>query len=603
MWSNQRSIRAIAVGAIAVTIAYLIWRGLFTLAGATWWLAGPLFLAEVHSFITFLGFTFVLWDVQPPLVQETTSTELKVDVLIPTYNEPWEVLLPVISAAVDLRLARKTIVLDDGDRETVRAMAAQLGAEYQTRAEHEHAKAGNLNAHLLNSDADLVLVLDADHVVSPQFLQRTLAYFDDPKVAVVQTPQDFYNDDSFEYERMHKGHFAEQELFYRVMSPGRNRWNAAFWCGTGALLRVAALRSIGLVATDSITEDILTTIRLHKRGWKTVQHNEVLARGLAASTSDQYLVQRNRWCVGAMQVLRREPVLGARELTKAQKLSYLATLTGWFDSWRTLIYLLLPVVTLLTGGTPVDAPIAQFLPLFVATFVIQRIALSALSRGKAPQWYATVFDIVKLASIFPATLTIFSNHDRKFQVTTKGQQGNGRLRQAVPTMHQALLAASATGLVWFTLAVTGIVPWRYPNLGLAYTAAFWTIVNVVFLLASMARIRSLRFGGERRAAYRFMQSAPSVLHGPIEILDLSVTGARVWTSQPTCLGETMTLRLDGTDGPFEVKGEIVRADASGAHLRFDESQQLSLAQIAHIIFSQLDGVTRVFPESTLEAAS
>ena len=102
------------------------------------------------------------------------------------------------------------------------------------------------------------------------------------------------------------GWASEQALFYRILQPGKNRWTGAFWCGTGAVVRVAALREVGGVATETITEDIHTTIRLHRRGWRTVYHNEVLARGLAASDAARYQLQRHRWGTGAMQVLRSE---------------------------------------------------------------------------------------------------------------------------------------------------------------------------------------------------------------------------------------------------------------------------------------------------------
>src|SRR5690606_11781446 len=131
-------------------------------------------------------------------------------------------------------------------------------------------------------------------------------YFADPAVAVVQAPQDFYNLDSFEHEPLApRGVFNEEEVFYRMIGPAKNRWGAAFWCGTCAVLRVAALRSAGGVATDAVTEDILTTVRLHQAGWRSVYHNEVLARGLAPADAEQYLTQRRRWATGAMQVLRR----------------------------------------------------------------------------------------------------------------------------------------------------------------------------------------------------------------------------------------------------------------------------------------------------------
>ena len=232
-------------------------------------------------------------------------------------------LLPTIAAAVELSPTHETWVLDDGRRPAVERLATELGARYLTRPDNTHAKAGNINHALKYVEADVIAVLDADHVAHPDFLRHTLPYFDDPQVALVQTPQDFYNVDSFEHQdRGRKQVFNEQAIFYRVIAPGKNRWGGAFWCGTCALVRLEALREVGGVATETVTEDIHTTVRMHSRGWQTVYHNEVLARGLAARSLDEYLLQRNRWATGAMQVIRTQNPLTTPGLSFGQRLSY-----------------------------------------------------------------------------------------------------------------------------------------------------------------------------------------------------------------------------------------------------------------------------------------
>lgn len=262
--------------------------------------------------------------------------------LIRTYNEPEDVLLPTIAAAVALEPAHETWVPDDGERPEVEALATELGARYLTRHDNTHAKAGNINHALDRIDADLIAVLDADHVARPEFLVNTLAYFADPEVALVQTPQDFYNEDSFEHsERSSAGIYNEQAVFYRVIAAAKNRWQGAFWCGTCAIVRTEALRSVGGIATGSVTDDILTTIEMHGRGWRTFYHNEVLARGLAARSLDEYLVQRRRWATGAMEVLRIENPLTVEGLSFGQRFSYATTLWAWFDAWRSLGYIVL----------------------------------------------------------------------------------------------------------------------------------------------------------------------------------------------------------------------------------------------------------------------
>ncbi|MEZ5230561.1 MAG: cellulose synthase catalytic subunit [Acidimicrobiales bacterium] len=257
--------RLLAFAAVLGTIAYLIWRVTTLDFGAP--LQVFFLTLEFHAGLGFALFVFSVWDTDhlaPPDPRDDTPH--RVAVCIATYNEDENVLLPTIAAAVALQPAHETWVLDDGDRPWVAAMAEQVGARYLTRTDRSHAKAGNLNNAFAVINADLYAILDADHIPTTNFLRHTLGYFDDPSVALVQTPQDFYNTDSFE----HIGDYSEEALFYRVIQPGKNRWDAAFWCGTSAIVRGDAMRSIGGAATESVTEDLLTTIKLHRHGWRTV---------------------------------------------------------------------------------------------------------------------------------------------------------------------------------------------------------------------------------------------------------------------------------------------------------------------------------------------
>ncbi|HKY75223.1 MAG TPA: cellulose synthase catalytic subunit, partial [Acidimicrobiia bacterium] len=292
--STKWRIRAIAIAALVMSVLYLVWRAAFTLNLSAWWISIPQLLLEIHATVGLALFTFSLWDVDAvPPAPVCTVPPGRIAVLIPTYNESTDVLLPTVAAAAALEPAHETWVLDDGNRPAVRRLAAQLGVNYLARTDRTGAKAGNVNNALTVVEADFVAILDADHVAGRDFLAHTLGYFADPEVAFVQTPQDFYNVDSFEHETRRRGWrraraagdqaFSEQALFYRVLQPGKNRWKAAFWCGTGAVVRMEALRQVGGVATDTVTEDIHTTIRMHKLGWRSVYHNEVLSRGLAAA--------------------------------------------------------------------------------------------------------------------------------------------------------------------------------------------------------------------------------------------------------------------------------------------------------------------------------
>src|SRR5919108_22705 len=163
---------------------------------------------------------------------------------------------------------------------------------------------------------------------------------------------------------------------------------------------------VGGVATGTVTEDIHPPILLHAKGWRTVYHNEVLARGLAAASAGQYLLQRHRWGTGAMQVLRADNPLTVPGLSMAQRLAYAFTLFGWFDAWRSLGYLLLPVGVLVTGAVPIRAPLATFATAFAATFTLQQLTLWLLGRGWQRPWLAILFDLMRLPSNLAATLSL-----------------------------------------------------------------------------------------------------------------------------------------------------------------------------------------------------
>jgi cellulose synthase/poly-beta-1,6-N-acetylglucosamine synthase-like glycosyltransferase len=616
------TIRAIAVVALVDTLVYLMWRAGWTLALDVWWVSIPLLVLEIHAFIGLALFTFSLWDVdQRPSVGDVTTVTARVAVLIPTYNEGLEVLTPTIAAAIAMRLPHETWVLDDGDRPAMARLAAELGARYLARPTHENAKAGNLNHALGIIDAEFIGVLDADHVAAPEFLIRTMGYFEDPGIALVQTPQEFYNLSSFEHaadqtrtlggfdgdgtERFH-----EQGLFYRVLQPGKNRWGGAFWCGTGAVVRVAALRDVGLVATDTITEDIHTTIRLHRRGWRTVYHNEVLARGLAASDAATYQLQRNRWGTGAMQVLRKENPLVVPGLSTGQRLSYAATLLGWFDAWRSLGYLILPMVVVATGAVPIDADALTFAVVFGTMFVLSQISLRVLSRGYSRPVLSILFEFVRMTPNLLATTTLVSNRRVAFRVTPKGRTGDGRTRSHTPRLLSAMLALSVAAAAWYALTLIGVTPVVYAVPWAVHASFGWMLINVALLWLAIRRIRSPLYAGERRSSVRFATD----LHGRLDgveasIRDVSLTGARIELPGSSAIVGHGRLVVDVPGGPPLAFTGATRStwagDAGGTLVgfEFDEGQNAARAHLALALFRAADKRSSFLPATAAAAES
>jgi cellulose synthase (UDP-forming) len=593
--ARKALIRSVAFSALLASVAYLVWRAAATLDLSGWYVAIPLLVLEAHHGVGIALYTFSLWDIDPlPGWHRVESTGQRVAILIPTYDEAEEVLLPVVAAAVSISPAHETWVLDDGRRAWVERMAHTLGAHYLTRDNNRDAKAGNINSALRVIEADLIGVLDADHVVRPDFLHHTLGYFDDPKVAVVQTPQDFYNLDSFEHETRRGRRFNEEAVFYRVIMPAKNRWNAVFWCGTNAVLRVEALQQVGGVATGTVTEDIHTSIRLQRRGWRIVAHNEVLAQGLAAADLNQYMLQRRRWARGAMQVMRAEHPLTGPGLTLAQRLAYASTLLGWFDTWRSLGYVLLPIVVLVTGGLAISVPFSLFGPVFATTFLLQFVAFRLLSRGYYPPVLATIFETLRMPAVLPATLELVRRGERRFRVTPKGRVGDERRRVRPPRLLLALLGMGVAAMAWFGLTLAGLTPLHYGEPPAMYGSAGFLAMNLALLGAALSRASAARFAGERRASVRFAAALPARLNGvPVVVEDVSLGGARLRVPgdhpalNPGWRGE---LALDR--GPEGLQATSVRfyprrAKTAAVGIAFDGGQHAAVARLALFLFHDL----------------
>ncbi len=591
---RRSTTRLVAVLALLATAGYLVWRTLATLNPAAWYLSVPLLLLEVHAGIGLALFTFSLWDVDHRSSTGRVDERLSIAVLIPTYNEGAEILLPTVAAAVALEPAHETWVLDDGNRQEIAELATALGARYLARSEHAHAKAGNLNHALGVVHADLVAVLDADHVARPGFLRNTLGYFTDPRVALVQTPQDFYNVTSFEHAAsQHRGEpFHEQALFYRLIQPGKNRWNAAFWCGTGAVVRTSALREVGGAATETITEDIHTTIRLHRRGWKTVYHNEVLARGLAASDASQYQLQRSRWGTGAMQVLRAESPLTVSGLTLAQRLGYAATLLGWFDSWRTLGLLLLPPLVLLTAQPPILADGATFVGAFAVTYGLQQLAMHRLGRGAYRPILSTIFELVRMTPNLSATLTLLVPRTPRFTVTPKGRTAaDVRGRVGPPPPLTGLLGLSFLAAAVYALSLVHALPLHYEYGWAAAGAFIWLTVNAGLIWLAIRRVRSLRYAAERRSAVRFAVDRPGWVDGePIAVQDVSVGGVLLAAEEPLVPRGAHLVSFDLPNGVTSLWASVrsTRRAASGEihyAMEFAPGQHTARAELTRAVFN------------------
>lgn len=401
-----------------VALPYIIWR--ITIINWASWVGLLMYLTELYGVIVTGLFLFVSKKIFTPLKNPAVHKS-SVDVLIPSYTESLDILEPVVIGAKRIRGVRKVLVLDDGDRSEVKAMAERLGAEYHARKDNRHAKAGNMNYGLKYSDAEFFITLDADHIPLPYFIEETIGFFEDPNVAFIQSPQTFYNDHAFLFcKRAKKMDWSEQIMFYNCLQPAKNNWNSAFFVGTSAILRRNAIDRIGGFATGTATEDIHTSLRLHAKGWESVFLPIPLAYGLEAENFKEYYKQRRRWAAGSLGLLFRSPdsPLRAKGLTLSQRLNYLSACLAHLQGVQKVCFLIVPIIVIFTNTSPVRGNLALFAAFFCAYFAVALSATWAYSRGTYHLIFTEMFAISNIWAHLGGLKGIVKVQ-KKFAVSTK----------------------------------------------------------------------------------------------------------------------------------------------------------------------------------------
>jgi cellulose synthase (UDP-forming) len=418
-----------------------------------WWLVQPgrsahlglyvlLLAAELFNLVQGLGFWWTMAHLRPPprvpARPAVSAADTAVDVLIPTYDEPVEIVEPTVAAAMALRGGDvRVALLDDGGRPEMEEMARRLGAAYFARKGSAGAKAGNINEALGQVDAPFVAVLDCDHVPDPAFLEVCLAHFAD-NVAFVQTPQYYAN---WRRGGVTAASWSQQALFFGTIAVGRDALGAMFCCGTNVVFRREALDEVGGFSLDSLTEDFELSIRLHEKGWRTRYVPEVLTSGLGPEDMASYVSQQLRWARGCLAAL---PQVVKARLPMRLRLQYLLSGAYWLTGWTLVVYMLFPIVRILFGEQPivVSSP-EEFLvhwgPYFLASMLTVTVASGGRYSWSAFALMSSSFWIHVVASV----LTL-GRRKGSFAVTPKqGIEGRQVRPVLVPLGVVALLVAVA----------------------------------------------------------------------------------------------------------------------------------------------------------------
>jgi cellulose synthase (UDP-forming) len=563
--------------------------------------------AEAYAFvILFLGFMQTIWPLRrAPLPLPDNPVEWPhVDLLIPTYNEPLNVVRYTALAALNIDWPADKLhvyILDDGKREEFRKFSQEAGLGYMTRSDNKHAKAGNINRALERLKSPYVAIFDCDHVPTRSFLQMTMGWFlRDHNLAMLQTPHHFYSPDPFE-RNLHQFRVIpnEGELFYGIVQDGNDFWNATFFCGSCAVLRRTALDQIGGIAVETVTEDAHTSLRMQMNGWNTAYINIPQAAGLATERLSGHVKQRIRWARGMIQIMRTDNPLFCRGLKFSQRLCYFNAMTHFMYALPRLIFLTAPLIYLLLWHTNVPGYWAA-----IFAYALPHLTLSSLTNSRIQGqhrhsfWNEIYETVLSPYILLPTMMALVNPKLGKFDVTAKGGVVNKTFfdgRIARPFI--VLMAFNFLGLLmviprWFHVPGLGRL-WDGNHPGTIVMNAIWTVFNIIILSVATAVARESK---QQRQQVRITFAIPvkvrlsDTLTGAGQTIDVSSGGAAITMSDPSVAvkGQAAKIVFPLRTGDAELPVTVVAIDGPTVRFQFDDLTIVEEELLTMILYSRAD---------------
>lgn len=619
---------ALAFGT-AIVLRYVYWRTTSTLPPINQpedFIPGfLLYCAEMYSVMMLALSLFVVATPLPPRPSRAANFGKAnyvptVDVFIPTYNEDAELLANTMAAAkaLDYPAGKLNVwLLDDGGtvqkrnaanvgsaraaelrHKELQALCRELDVHYLTRERNEHAKAGNLNNGMAHSSGELIAVFDADHAPARDFLKETVEYFgEDPKLFLVQTPHFFLNPDPLErnlrtFEKMP----SENEMFYGVIQRGLDKWNAAFFCGSAAVLSRRALDTAGGFSGISITEDCETAVALHSQGWNSIYVDKPLIAGLQPATFASFIGQRSRWAQGMMQILRFRFPLFKRGLTLAQRLCYMSSTLFWLFPFPRAIFLVAPLCYLFLDLEIFTASGGEFFAYTLSYMLVNLMMQNYLYGAFRWPWISELYEYVQTVHLLPAVVSVIL-HPRKptFKVTAKDESiSYSRLSEIAAPFFVIF------GLLVVAVIVTGLKVYYQPyKIDVTLVVGGWNLLNLVLAGAALGvvsergqRAASRRVKVSRRCEFKVGRSWV-----PATIDNVSVHGLRLQVYGRPALpkGEELSLvrfktHFDGKsyELPLTIRNEEGAADSTFFGCQYQPSTTIHHRLIADLMFANSD---------------
>jgi len=525
--------------------------------------------AEAYTIlIMLLGYMQTAWPLRrkPLLLPNDESLWPHVDVLIPTYNEPLPLVRYTALAALNIDYPPEKLhvyILDDGTREDFRVFAEAAGVGYVTRKEHNHAKAGNINHALTTMNSPFVTIFDCDHVPTRSFLQMTLGWMlVDSNLAMLQTPHHFYSPDPFERNLLqYKTIPNEAALFYGIVQDGNDFWNATFFCGSCALIRRSALDDVGGIATETVTEDAHTSLRMQKRGYNTAYINIPQAAGLSTETLAAHVGQRIRWARGMIQIFRTDNPLLAKGMKFTQRLCYLNAMIHFLYAVPRLVFLLSPLVYMLLGMTIIPGYWLAILAYSIPHLILSSLTNSRIQGRHRHSFWNEIYEAVLAPYILmPTLLALINPKLGKFNVTDKGNTlADTRFDRKISTPTRWMLGLNFLGVL--------VAPYRMfikdpDHPGTVIMNLVWILFNIVILGVAAAVAHEQK---QRRQSVRIEAKIPMTLtHASGAAIrgvsvDMSIGGASVEVQEGSdfAIGDRLRVAFPEHSGNEEIGASVV----------------------------------------------
>jgi cellulose synthase (UDP-forming) len=599
---------------MVTTFRYLYYRTNFTLNLTSGWLDATfsvlLYVAELYAIMT-----LVLSFFQTLKLKERKAIDISnippeqlpsVDIYIPTYSEDVEIVRKTVlgALAIDYPMDKKRVyVLDDGRAEKFKARRAELiklceelGCIHMTRDTNEHAKAGNINTALRKTPGELVLILDCDHIPSRNMLQETIGFFFRPQVSLVQTPHWFYNPDPFERNLQTGGEVpVGNELFYKVIQKGNDFWNAAFFCGSAAVVRKAHLLEIGGIAVETVTEDCHTSLRLHSRGYESVYYDKIMVAGLAPEKFSAYVGQQVRWARGMAQILRIEnPLFNPKlKLSLPQRICYFSATSHFFFGFPRLMYALAPALFLVFGINPIRGLGLETLAYALPHFFISTYANYITYKHVRFSFWNEIYEFAMSFQAGIVTfLALINPRLGSFNVTDKGLTVTKRSFDWDSSKGLVLAGAVVATSI---LAVPLWLILQPEKSEAVLVNMFWSFFNLVLIVSSLLVAfeqpqlrRSHRLERELEAV---LYSQDRTLRG--KTINISETGCQIIIEAWADLLDEVDLELIGDFGARAfLKAQVIRATPMNEtelmlSLDFNNLTQPQLDALSLVIYSDV----------------